>query len=202
MSYNNELVDSMRPLCNESQDNNELYKLITAGDQVAKDAMIINNYRLVLSIVEKYITGLPQFEHLRDDLVGEGLLGLTVAANAMAENKTIPDSIDPTSFMSRSIRNHLIDYIRKDKSDDIPFEEPSESNESDDDNSNDELEEDILACCSEDEKPVIELWIAGNSERNIANTLGINDTYVHRIIGAVKIRIIAKFGTDKRVIIE
>ena len=200
MSYNNELVDSMRPLCDETQDNNELYKLIITGDQVARDAMIINNYRLVLSIVENYIAGLPQFEHLRDDLVSEGLLGLTISVTVMAKNETIPDSIDPTSFMSRSIRNQIGMFLRKDKSDDMPFKEPSESDEPED--MSDELDEEILSCCSEDEKPIIELWTAGNSIRDIGDKLGVPKTTVHRIIETVKTRIITKLGTRKPVIIK
>lgn len=200
MSYNNELVDSMRPLCDETQDNNELYKLIITGDQVAKDAMIINNYRLVLSIVENYIVGLPQFEHLRDDLVGEGLLGLTVAVNVMAANKTVPDSIDPTSFMSVTIRNHIIKYLYKEHPDDSSFKEPSESDITTD--MSDELREEVLSCCSEDEKLIIKLWLCGNTVRGIAEKSGMSRMNVHRIIETVKSRVIVKLDTGKPVSIE
>jgi RNA polymerase sigma factor (sigma-70 family) len=204
MPYNNELVNSMRPLCNELQNNNDLYKLMITGDKIAKDAMIINNYRLVLSIVEKYITGLPQFKHLQDDLVGEGLLGLTIAVNAMAENKNKPVNVDPTSFMSRSMRNHIINYIRENNSDDISFEEPSESDNLTD--MSDELKEEILSCCSEDELPIIELWIGGNTVREIAKLLNFpssnNGKDIYRIIKTVKTRITVKLDTGKSLTIK
>lgn len=190
MAYNNQLVNDHRKLCTKDT-NEQLYELLITGDVVAQETMIINNMPLVMSIVEGYLGIYPNFVYLRDDLVAEGFLGLTKSINVMAENKRKPDKLNPTSFMSVTIRNCIRDYFKNEIHDesiepDLLSDRPN--------NKTDELIDNIHSCCTEIEHEIIDLWIGGNTVRDIASELNTTRMGVQRTINAVKTRLIAKIN--------
>jgi hypothetical protein len=88
------------------QSNDALYPRVAAGDPEAINEMIVGNMSLVVGKVDSYIGCYPHVSHLRDDLIAEGFLGLTVAVNKMAEQGPIKDA-NPTGYMSYWITYHV-----------------------------------------------------------------------------------------------
>lgn len=106
--YNNELVGPMRangrPLSQEI--NQEMYQRVVDGDKVAVREMIEGNMSLVISKVDAYIGSFPFISHLRDDLISEGFVGLTIAVNRMATTE-VPENPNPTGYMSHWISHSI-----------------------------------------------------------------------------------------------
>ena len=81
----------------------ELLKRISNGDEKAKNELIERNLRFVISVAKQYATG----ESLISDLVNEGNIGLIIAANKFdpkAEIKLI-------SYAVWGVRKNIMDYL-------------------------------------------------------------------------------------------
>lgn len=108
MTYNAPLVADMiatgEPASREF--NDRLFPRVVAGDAAAVQQMIEGNMSLVVSKVDSFIRELPNVSHLRDDLIAEGFLGLTIAVQRMA-TETPPPKPNPTGYMSVWIRKHI-----------------------------------------------------------------------------------------------
>ncbi|MGH7193004.1 MAG: hypothetical protein ACREJM_05640, partial [Candidatus Saccharimonadales bacterium] len=72
--------------------------------------MVEGNMPLVLAKVEAYIRCFPGAEHLRDDLVGDGMLGLCKAVNTMSENGPHAKA-NPTGFLASWIQRSIGEVI-------------------------------------------------------------------------------------------
>lgn len=147
MPYNHDLVNDMRCFCDESADNDQLIKLAIVGDAAAKEALIVNNYRLVITIVEQYIKSFPGYSYLRDDLTAEGLHKLTELVDRLREK-------EPNNFVAHlctSIRNRLSDFVNEEIQD-ISVEPDLLPDKSDD--CPDELIEWVMSCCSRKNNPL------------------------------------------------
>ena len=68
----------------ESGENDELYAGGYRGDKAAARRMIEGNMPYVLTAVESYIRCFPHTEHLRNDMVSEGFVGLCTAIDKIA----------------------------------------------------------------------------------------------------------------------
>lgn len=69
-------------------ENDVLYHRIKGGDRAAIDEMIERNIPLVKSRVGNFLKSYRRFDHLQDDLVGEGFLTLTKVVNSFVDTVT------------------------------------------------------------------------------------------------------------------
>jgi RNA polymerase sigma factor (sigma-70 family) len=87
---------------------------IRGGDSIVveeRDLTITKHFGLVEVIIDRLLSkgNYKTFRRLRDDLIGEGMLGLIMAV----------DTYDPdrgaklTTYISLKVRGHALDYIRK-----------------------------------------------------------------------------------------
>jgi hypothetical protein len=84
-------------------ENAALYPKVASGDATARDEMIVNNMPLVLTIVDGFIARNPTYSYLRDDLYGDGFLGLTEAVRDMAR---FPVKT-PTAYLMQAIKHRI-----------------------------------------------------------------------------------------------
>ena len=78
-----------------------------ANDKDARSKLIEHNLRLVAHIVKKY----ENFEHLNEDLISVGTIGLIKAVDSFSKEK----SSKLSSYLSRCIENEILMYIRSNK---------------------------------------------------------------------------------------
>ena len=115
--YNDTLVADLHQATNgetwTAEKNAELYSLVAAGDEAARETMIHGNMPLVLCKVEAFIRSFPHVAHLRDDLVSAGCIGLVKAVNQMAECCQIkqPENWNPTDCIGVWINRELVELV-------------------------------------------------------------------------------------------
>ncbi len=179
--------------------NCELYPLVVAGDEKAREEMILANMALVTRKVMAYLHHFPHCTSLKDDLLSQGYVGLTEAVNAMV-GREVPEP-NPTGFMASYIYHaigEIVDYesgirvpqrtlLRKKKQGrpvSVPSKEASicseyvfERDAQRDPRSLTDLKDEILGCCENDiEKKIVGLRADGRSDADIAAILGIPKT--------------------------
>ena len=81
--------------------------LNTQNHEIAREKLINHNLRLVAHIVKKY----ENLEHLNDDLISVGTIGLIKAIDSFSKEK----SNKLSSYLSRCIENEILMYIRSSK---------------------------------------------------------------------------------------
>ena len=72
-----------------------------------RDNLIINNINLVYSVYNTYFKN-TNFYIDKEDLIGEGMLGLVKAANTYNPNKN-----KFSTYAYNCIKNHMINYCNK-----------------------------------------------------------------------------------------
>ena len=190
--------------------NDELYRMVALGDEDARQHMIEANKGLVIHRVDQFLLFMPQYEHLRDDLISAGFVGLTQAVNKMASDGFV-DGANPTGCMAFCIQAELGRAIeaeepirvpkrtRKRKEDrgetlTVPTQAedalPDPEDEEDpiprftvDPRKMRELRETLDACCEcDNEREILRLREEGYVDREIAEMLGlpVTTTYVMR----------------------
>lgn len=82
--------------------NEALVTRLFAGDLTARDELIIANQRLVYTTVDRILRLWINFQHLNDDLIGEGMIALVTAVDRLLK----------IGEAARPIRNYLITAIR------------------------------------------------------------------------------------------
>ena len=82
--------------------NETLVTRLFAGDLTARDELIVANQRLVYTTVDRVLRLWINFQHLHDDLVGEGMIALITAVDRLLK----------IGEVARPIRNYLITAIR------------------------------------------------------------------------------------------
>lgn len=119
MTLNKDLILLMRGPKGTRELNDALYPKVVAGDASARNQMIEANMSLVTNKVQAYLSQHPEWNHLRDDLISQGFVGLTQAVNKMAgivseDDIDIPvDVNNPTGLISTYIYHRLGDLIDK-----------------------------------------------------------------------------------------
>ena len=89
------------------QEEREAIRLAVAGDEDARERLVIHNLRLVAHIAKKYTkTGRDP-----DDVISIGTIGLIKAVSSFQPEKGVPLS----SYASRCIENEILMSIRQEK---------------------------------------------------------------------------------------
>jgi RNA polymerase sigma factor (sigma-70 family) len=191
VSYNHELIDSMRSVCKSStkEENERLYQLLPNPE--ARSQLIVNNMPLVVSIVDGYLKRFPALENERDDLTSEGFLGLTEAVDALLRASTPVANV--TGYLGQSIEYHLGHLAARHKRQ-VPTQQSDVDYSKRSLSTIDSIErvdvEDLLrhSCETAFEWNLIQLRRQGYTDREIANQYGISHSTVVRCLGVIKAR--------------
>ena len=182
------------------QQEAELLQRFQAGDQKAKDELIVHNLRLVVYISRKFDAASANIE----DLISIGTIGLIKGVNTFCPDK----KIKLATYASRCIENEILMYLRKTNpiKTEISFDEPLNV----DWDGNELLLSDVLGSESDlvnhnvetqDERQIIQTLVeklparerhimqmrfgfAGfeeHTQKEVADTLGISQSYISRL---------------------
>lgn len=164
-----------------------------------RDRLILDNQRLVYYFYER-LKKSPLIERNKEDLISEGMLGLVKAAQCFEPDKGCKFA----TFARRCITNQMLMFIRKLNKQNCevslyaPIGYDKEGNEM--------MLEDVLADDGKDidnciyrmdldvfgnsqsprAKNVLNLYLQGHTQREIATAEGISQSYVLRIIKRLK----------------
>ena len=171
-----------------------------AGDQEAKNMLVLRNMRLVAHVVKKY----QNADYEMEDLISVGTIGLIKAVNTFEPAK----NIKLATYASRCIENEILMYLRKssnrrqDASIDEPLNTDSDGNElllmdvltSDGPQVGEELERSAeraalrtaVGRLAPRERRIMELRFGLNREaehtqKEVADALGISQSYISRL---------------------
>ena len=101
-----------------TEEKEELFKRILAGDKQAREDYIKGNLRLVLSVIQRFSGNNENV----DDLFQIGCIGLIKAINTFRADK----NIKLATYASRCIENEILMFLRKNSSQrtEVSFDEP------------------------------------------------------------------------------
>lgn len=187
----------------------KIMERIEAGDESAREPLIVHNLRLVVYIAKKFESSGICVE----DLVSIGTIGLIKAVNTFSPGK----NIKLATYASRCIENEILMFLRKTshRKNEISIDEPLntdwDGNElllcdvlgSDSDIINRNIEQELeqrllleaIKNLSPREKTIMELRFGINNkkehtQKEVADMLGISQSYISRlekkIIGRLK----------------
>lgn len=186
------------PLSREEEDR--YVNLFLSGDMKARDKLIEHNLRLVVFLAKKYENTKIDLE----DLVSIGTIGLIKGVNTYQNDK----NIKLATYASRCIDNEILMYLRKTKRKrtEVSFEDSlsydAEGNElhledvlgTDDDIVTKPIEDELdkylmyreVSRLAERDREIIELRYGLNgkkemTQKEVANLLGISQSYISRI---------------------
>ena len=212
-SYSNNIFPE--PLSKEEEE--KYISLCLQGDKEARNELILHNLRLIAHIVKKFETT----NYDVDDLIGIGTIGLIKAVDSYSLNK----NVKLTTYAAKCIENEILMYFRADKknSKNISIYEgisyDKEGNEitildvlqtPDPDfleeiykNDNIILLKKYLDLLSKREKEIIiKRYVLNNqkeqTQKEIADTLGISRSYVSRIEKRATTKILREFMKNER----
>lgn len=142
--------------------------------QEAMQAMVLANIPLVMFKVESYIRLYPKLSFLHDDLVSEGILGLTTAVDKLAKMEIPNDGGNPTAFISQRIAWTIGWFVDNNKKQNIPYDY-SAPLISDVDPTTIVDTQDLLdaACQTEEDFIIMEMRSRGCVDQEIADRLSI-----------------------------
>lgn len=186
------------PLSREEEDR--YVNMFLSGDMKARDKLIEHNLRLVVFLAKKYENTKIDLE----DLVSIGTIGLIKGVNTYQNDK----NIKLATYASRCIDNEILMYLRKTKRKrtEVSFEDSlsydAEGNElhledvlgTDDDIVTRPIEDELdkylmyreVSKLADRDKEIIELRYGLNgkkemTQKEVANLLGISQSYISRI---------------------
>ena len=184
----------------EKEEEEKYINLFLNGDMKARDKLIEHNLRLVVFLAKKYENTKIDLE----DLVSIGTIGLIKGVNTYQNDK----NIKLATYASRCIDNEILMYLRKTKRKrtEVSFEDSlsfdSEGNElhledvlgTDDDIVTKPIEEELdkymmyqeVSKLEDRDREIIELRYGLNgkkemTQKEVANMLGISQSYISRI---------------------
>ena len=183
-----------------AEEETAVLQRLSAGDEVARDALITHNLRLVVYIARKFESSGVGIE----DLISIGTIGLIKAVRTFCPDR----NIKLATYSSRCIENEILMYLRKNahKCSEISLDEPLnvdwDGNElllsdvlgSDPDVVHRDLESEaerqqLLACVArlaprEREIMHLRFGICGHKEhtqKEVADRMGISQSYISRL---------------------
>jgi hypothetical protein len=199
--------------------NDELLSRVMAGDQAAREKMVLANLPMVATKVNMFLDNRPEWGYLFDDLMSEGIIGLVQAVNKMA-NPDADDGVagaNPTGLISIYIYHRLGELIDKEvtmripartrrrksaagKELLVPTKESSltsrytfEIEGLTDPRSMIEMMDELYGCCETAiERRLIELRIEGRKDDEIAMTLGLPKTTAYMMRRSIYARFLER----------
>lgn len=188
------------PRALKAEEERECLERFAAGDQAARDTLIVHNLRLVAHIVKKYYTATGD----QDDLISIGTIGLIKGISTFKPDK----GVRLATYASRCIENEILMYLRKTQpqKNEISIDEPLNidwdgnelllsdilGTESDAVNRNIESQAErsllleTVARLGERERTIMELrfGLGGKTEhtqKEVADIIGISQSYISRL---------------------
>lgn len=188
------------PRALKAEEERECLERFAAGDQAARDTLIVHNLRLVAHIVKKYYTATGD----QDDLISIGTIGLIKGISTFKPDK----GVRLATYASRCIENEVLMYFRSQRktqgdvslSDTLDAEDEGGSlslmdvlkvedtmlEELSIKDAGKEVRTTVEQCLDDREKMVINLrygltGTAPLTQREIAQQCGISRSYVSRI---------------------
>ena len=188
------------PRALKAEEERECLERFAAGDQAARDTLIVHNLRLVAHIVKKYYTATGD----QDDLISIGTIGLIKGISTFKPDK----GVRLATYASRCIENEVLMYFRSQRktqgdvslSDTLDAEDEGGSlslmdvlkvedtilEELSIKDAGKEVRTTVEQCLDDREKMVINLrygltGAAPLTQREIAQQCGISRSYVSRI---------------------
>lgn len=174
----------------------KLYPLVAAGDQQAREQMILANMDLVATKVDFFLREFPRFRYLEDDLISAGYLGLVEAVDRFSSGEA--HDKNPTGYIGMRVLAHLGLCIE----DEQPIKIPSTTRrrgihaaptvismsditidkEADDPYAHFEVLDEILSCCWTDtEEQIVMYREKGYKDTAIAELTGLSTYTVHAL---------------------
>jgi hypothetical protein len=182
------------------ESNDALYTRVVAGDEAAIEEMILSNMPMVTKKVADYLESYPQCNHLKEDMLSQGYVGLVKGVRAMV-NQTTDKNLNPTGVMSKYIHYELGElfdleaairvpqrtWLRKRRKGEeitvatkefsMTVEDVLERDGTRDPRALVDLIDEIYGCCENDiEKEIIRLRMEGRGDNDIADILGLPKT--------------------------
>lgn len=171
----------------------ELLGLIRVGNKKAKDELILSHIRLVVSIVDRYISNF-NCRYLADELEDAAIEGLIVAISRVEQGCLKHDNV--TGYIVIIVHRYVSDCLRKSSlipaprghifRQGIPIHEGSVSCNPG------EMSEirDLIDCSirSKKERRVVDLKIKGFTDKEVGEIMDIPQTAVFRIRQTLKTR--------------
>lgn len=192
----------------KKDEEREIFERIEAGDESAREPLIVHNLRLVVYIARKFENSGVGIE----DLISIGTIGLIKAVNTFRPSK----NIKLATYASRCIENEILMFLRKTNNirNEISLDEPLnvdwDGNElllsdilgTDADvvcqNIENEVDKELLLIAldklSPREKRIMELRFgvrgaAAKTQKEVANMLGISQSYISRLEKRIIVRL-------------
>lgn len=183
-----------------SEEEKAIMAKIEAGDERAREPLIVHNLRLVVYIAKKFESSNVNIE----DLISIGTIGLIKAVNTFSPQR----NIKLATYASRCIENEILMFLRKatQRKNEVSIEEPLntdyDGNElllsdvlgSDADEINHNMEQELecsllleaVSKLNTREAMIMELrfGLNGNTEhtqKQVADLLGISQSYISRL---------------------
>ena len=201
----------------EPEEEEEILKKLSDGDEGVRKTLVERNLRLVVYIAKKFEnTGVGI-----EDLISIGTIGLMKAINTFNTDK----NIKLATYASRCIENEILMYLRRSNrikgevSIDEPLNQDGDGNElllsdilgTDPDITSRKIEDEVdrillrasINKLNNRERNIMELrfgFLSGNekTQKEVADMLGISQSYISRlekkIIGKMKKEIMSKTG--------
>lgn len=181
--------------------NKEVYARLVAGDEAAGDEMIQGNMPLVLLRVDAHLWRSPQLSHLREDMIGAGLLALCEAVDTMKRADAISNT---TGYLYTAIDKAIGKLTDEESTIVVPqrTQEVARKDEKElhrprtiggnaalalssrlhasDPLAVMELEEEILACCQDElDQRIVTMRTEGHTDAEIAAAVGLTERAVN-----------------------
>ncbi len=201
----------------KAEEEAELLRKTAAGDESAREPLIVHNLRLVVYIAKKFdSTGVNV-----EDLISIGTIGLIKAVNTFRMEK----GIKLATYASRCIENEILMFLRKSsqQKNEVSIDEPLntdyDGNElliadilgSDSDSVNIRIEREseesqlleAVSRLSERELSIMELrfGLGGkkpHTQKEVADRLGISQSYISRLEKKIIKRLRSEISEDSR----
>ena len=184
----------------KKDEEREIFERIEAGDESAREPLIVHNLRLVVYIARKFENSGVGIE----DLISIGTIGLIKAVNTFRPSK----NIKLATYASRCIENEILMFLRKTNNirNEISLDEPlnvdwdgnelllsdvlGADNENLDARIEDEAEKkmlyDAINKLGEREKRIMEMRFGLNgckekTQKEVAEEIGISQSYISRL---------------------
>lgn len=167
------------------EENDALAVRVRAGDQQAREDLILGNIPLVKYRVKKWIGLYPHLTYLYEDMVSEGVLGLVKAVEIM----TRTDTRNTTGFLSVGIAKTIGNFVAAEENEpkiSLPEWVSKTLEETDTTHFIDFVDSLFGACDTEEHRVILKMRAEGASEAGIAKVLGCSQQTISVLLDDIR----------------